>query len=71
MFVINTDGSGLLRITQNTGDNEDPAWAPDGRYLVFSSTRSGRSEIWLSTADGRHQSRVTESGSWTQPTFIH
>ena len=38
-------------------------------YLVFSSTRTGRSEIWLSTADGRHQMQLTRTGGWTQPTW--
>lgn len=70
VFVINADKSGLLRITQNMGDNEDPSWSPDGRYLVFSSTRTGSSQLWMSTADGRVQSQVTASGSWTQPVFI-
>ncbi len=70
IFVINTDRTGLTRITQNMGDNEDPSWSPDGRYLVFSSTRTGSSQIWISTADGRVQQPVTTRGSWSQPVFI-
>lgn len=70
VFVVNTDSTGLVRITQGMGDNEDPSWSPDGRYLVFSSTRSGSSQIWMSTADGRHQSAVTTSGGWSQPVFV-
>lgn len=67
IFVVNTDGTGLRRITQGQGDNKSPTWSPDGRYLAFSSTRSGRSEIWLATADGRHQVQVTDGGGWSQP----
>ncbi len=69
IFVVNADGSGLARLTQTTGDNEDPAWSPDGEYIVFSSTRTGRSELWISTADGRHESRLTTTGGWFQPAF--
>lgn len=70
VFVMDLGTKSLVRITQSMGDNEDPSWSPDGRYLVFSSTRTGSSQIWLSTADGRHQSPVTSRGSWTQPVFL-
>ncbi|MBN2798084.1 MAG: Tol-Pal system beta propeller repeat protein TolB [Deltaproteobacteria bacterium] len=69
VFVVNADGSHMVRITQDQGDNEDPSWSPDGRYLIFSSTRTGRSEIWLSTPDGRHQAQISQGGGWTQPTW--
>ena len=55
--------------TQGMGDNEDPTWSPDGRCLLISSTRNGKSQIWLLTADGWHQSRVTETGGWMQPSW--
>ena len=67
---MNTDGSGMSPVTQDQGNNEDPSWSPDGRYLIFSSDRRGKHEIWLSTPDGRHQVPVTtRSGGWTQPTW--
>lgn len=70
VFTVQADGKNMSRITQDQGNNEDPDWSPDGRYLVFSSTRNGRSEIWMSSADGRHQVPVTPgSGGWTQPTW--
>lgn len=68
IFVLDLTTQQTMRITQNMGDNEDPSWSPDGRYLVFASTRTGRSQIWLSTADGAHQVAVTDSSSgWSQP----
>lgn len=67
LFVVNADGSGMTRLTQDQGDNEDPSWSPDGRYLIFSSTRTGKSDLWITTADGRHQVQITQGGGWTQP----
>jgi len=70
IFVLDLTTQQTTRITQNMGDNEDPSWSPDGKYLVFSSTRKGRSQIWLSTADGAHQVAVTEQSSgWSQPSW--
>lgn len=37
VFTSRPDGSDAFQITGN-GSNEDPSWAPDGRYLVFSTT---------------------------------
>lgn len=69
IFVVNVETGNTKRITEAQGDNEDPTWAPNSQYLLFSSTRGGRSNIWLSTADGRHQVAITSSGGWTQPSW--
>jgi DNA-binding winged helix-turn-helix (wHTH) protein/Tol biopolymer transport system component len=57
----------LWRISQN-GDEEklsagfqdwSPTASPDGRYLVFLSTRSGRKQIWRSDQTGRGDLQLT------------
>jgi Tol biopolymer transport system component len=42
------------RITAE-GDNTDAVWSPDGRQLVFSSTRSGPFNLYRTSADGGGQ----------------
>ena len=69
VLTVNMDGTGMLRITQDAGDNEDPSWSPDSRYLIFTSTRTGKQQVWMSTSNGRHQVAVTSTGGWSQPTW--
>jgi TolB protein len=70
IMVINADGSGARQLT-NEGSNEWPHWSPDGRYLVFSSNRGGRSKLYLLiVADGRVISPLTEGeGNDTNPSW--
>ena len=37
LYVSNPDGSNPIQLTSG-GDNEDPDWSPDGRYLAFAGT---------------------------------
>ncbi|HJN75711.1 MAG TPA: Tol-Pal system beta propeller repeat protein TolB [Myxococcota bacterium] len=69
VFTVGVDGKSMERVTQDQGNNEDPTWSPDGRYLALASTRTGRSQIWMSTADGRHQVPVTSTGGWSNPSW--
>ncbi len=40
--MINTDGSGLERITFDSGFASFPMFSSDGKHLVFSSMRNGK-----------------------------
>ena len=58
IVVVNADGSGQ-RLLTNSGRNEDPSWAPDGRHLVFASTaRDGGGLFVLDTVTGRTRKLV-------------
>ncbi|MFO7987359.1 MAG: Tol-Pal system beta propeller repeat protein TolB [Desulfatiglandaceae bacterium] len=68
--TINPDGSGLRKLTSDQGNNEDPCWSPDGRYIAFSSNRDGESHIYIAHASGHHQRRVTfQKGAQTTPSW--
>ncbi|HEX2188074.1 MAG TPA: S9 family peptidase [Longimicrobiaceae bacterium] len=49
LWIAQADGSGARRLTWTESANlGDPAWAPDGRSLVFSSAREGgRPQLWV------------------------
>jgi len=61
----------VRQITFGEGSNESPAFAPNGRHLAFTSTRSGKAQVFTIARDGRDLRQVTRSGnnrfpSWSQ-----
>lgn len=61
IYLINGDGSGLQRVTNNDQDDWAPAWSPDGSQIAFISTRDGNNEIYVMNNDGSDQRRLTNS----------
>ncbi len=37
VYIMNSDGTGLKRLTENLGEDYTPAWAPDSRHIVYSA----------------------------------
>jgi TolB protein len=62
--------SGTIRqITSGEGSNESPAFAPNGRHLAFTSTRSGRAQIFTIARDGKDTRQVTREGNNRYPNW--
>jgi TolB protein len=57
----------IRQLTFGEGTNESPAFAPNGRHLAFMSTRSGKSQIFTITRDGRDLRQLTRLGNNYQP----
>ncbi|HVH08461.1 MAG TPA: PKD domain-containing protein [Gemmatimonadales bacterium] len=56
IYVMNADGSGVTRLTNDAGTDIEPAWSPDGARIAFYST--GDSSIDVVNADGTGLSRL-------------
>jgi TolB protein len=60
----------LTRLTENQGNNEDPCWSPDGRYIMFSSDREGPYRLYIMNANGQNQREITFfDGDHTSPSW--
>jgi TolB protein len=71
VFTANPDGSAPLQLTSR-GNNEDPDWSPDGRYLVFATTfgRGRNYNIAMIRSDGSSLRQLTSGQlSSTQPSW--
>lgn len=62
LWVINIDGSGEQKLTDNQSADALAAWTPDGRYIYFLSNRREGWGIWVMDANGENQRRVTSVG---------
>ncbi len=62
IFSSNVDGSDALQLT-SVGNNEDPEWSPNGKYLAFSSTfgRGRTYNIGIMRYDGSNIKQLTNS----------
>jgi len=46
IYLMNSDGTGQVRVTRDVGDDTNPSFSPDGSKIIFSSNRSGRSALY-------------------------
>ena len=72
IYVMNGDGSGQTRLTDNKFHEINPAFSPDGRKIAFACTRNGDidQQIYIMHANGSNQTRLTyAAGNEFQPTW--
>lgn len=73
IFTIHPDGTGLKQLTHTRGNDAHAAWSPDGKWLVFTSSRLGfkdevllinnpqpYGEIFVMRSDGTHVEQLTD-----------
>jgi TolB protein len=69
IYVMDIVTHQLVELTKDEGRNERPSWAPDGRHIVFESTRTGTRQIWSMLADGSQPRQLTFRGENESPNW--
>jgi hypothetical protein len=62
IYSVNADGSNVVQLTNNSGDDLYPAVSADGQFIAFTSDRDGSLAIFTARADGSNPVQVTNSG---------
>ena len=57
--MINADGTGLTRLTDNPEEDSGPSWSPDGQKILFMSIRDEQYDVFVMNADGSAQMNLT------------
>jgi Tol biopolymer transport system component len=62
-MVMNADGSNVRALLAPAvgASDELPDWSPDGRWIAFRSSRSGKHEIWRARVDGTGLMQITST----------
>lgn len=64
IYVMNSDGSNVRRLTNHAALDWDPVWSPDGTQIAFQSARDGNDEIFVMNADGTEQRNLSNNGQY-------
>lgn len=69
VYVMDIASKNWLQVTHESGVNDFPSWAPDGRHIVFQRQVGHRTQIWTMLADGTNQQQLTSSGDNMMPNW--
>ncbi len=68
LWVINSDGTNLRRLTHSPGQAFSPVWSPDGKWIAFGCTpESGADGICIIRPDGTNLKPLLESQHSVSP----
>jgi len=60
LWLVPADGSLPPRqLTNATAKDTNPQWSPDGRWILFESTRSGSSQLWVINPAGGEARQIS------------
>ncbi len=69
LYVINSDGSGVRRISFGNGRYSTPVWSPRGDYIAFTKQLMGRFLIGVMRPDGSGERILSEGYHNEGPTW--
>ena len=57
----------VTALTFGEGTNESPGYSPNGRHIVFTSTRAGKTQVFTMARDGKNVRQITKAGNNYEP----
>jgi len=61
IYMMNPDGTGLVRLTNHPSNDFNPSWSPDGTKIAFASDRGdGDYDVYVMNSDGGGLTQLTD-----------
>jgi len=70
IYVMTAQGDKPVRVAASAADDFRPGWSSDGRWIFFTSGRTGKFQIWKVPAAGGKALQVTKTGGAFQKEAI-
>jgi TolB protein len=61
IYVINPDGSGLTKLTNDITPKFSPAWSPDGKKMAFGTNNNDIGALYIMNADGSNPTKLIDT----------
>jgi Tol biopolymer transport system component len=58
IWILDAARGTNTRLTFHPASDDNPIWSPSGKYIVFSSNRSGKADLYIKPADGSGEERL-------------
>jgi Tol biopolymer transport system component len=72
IYLISSDGTGLVNLTDNPASDFNQVWSPSGRFIAFLSDREeepGVYKLYVMNADGTGQRNLHDGYVLTRPAW--
>ncbi len=70
LYIVHLDGTGLKRLTESEGYDAEGSFSPDGKQIVFTSSRDGDPDLYVMNADGTGVRQLTNADGYDGGPFF-
>ena len=70
IYEINLNGTGLRRLTDTPGYDAEGSYSPDGKQIVFTSSRDGDPDLYIMDANGSNVRQLTNVAGYDGGPFF-
>src|ERR1044071_1490659 len=61
IYVVNSDGSNLIKLANSVTPKFYPAWSPDGKKIAFGTNTNDSADLYVMNADGSNPTKLLDT----------
>ena len=60
VWICNSDGNNHIQLTRGDKNSSNPQWSPDGKWVSFTSSRDGKTNLYVLPVGGGESEKITD-----------